>query len=48
MPFGALDAVLRILRDGDPPIRLRASRSNGALSASLSAESKTGIASDDG
>jgi hypothetical protein len=47
LPFGALDAVLRILRDGDPPIRLHASRKDGDVAVRLSTYSKTRVASDD-
>lgn len=47
LPFSGLDAVLGVLRDGDPPIRLQASRRDGGFAASLSTKSKTRVASDD-
>jgi hypothetical protein len=47
LPFGALDAVLAILRRGDPPIRLHASGKDGDVAVWLSTHSKTRVASDD-
>ena len=48
LPFSALDAVLGILRDGDPPIQLYAFGTEGqGAGVWLSTQSKTRVASDD-
>lgn len=46
LPFGHLDAVLGILRDGDPPIQLDVHGNVGNVAVWLSTYSKTRVASD--